>query len=82
MHQRGILSIPDFIANAGGVICAAVEYHGGTETAAFAAIAEKISLNTREVLEAAARQKIMPRQAANQLAEQRVRAAMSLRRWV
>lgn len=81
MHQRGILSIPDFIANAGGVICAAVEYRGGTETAAFAAIAEKISANTREVLAAAASQKIMPRQAANQIAEQRVRAAMTLRRW-
>jgi len=25
MHQRGILSIPDFIANAGGVICATIE---------------------------------------------------------
>jgi glutamate dehydrogenase (NAD(P)+) len=81
LYKRGILSIPDFIANAGGVICAAVEYHGGTEGAAFAAIAEKISFNTREVLEAAARQRIMPRAAANQIAEQRVRAAMSLRRW-
>ena len=30
--------LPDFIANAGGVISASVEYHGGTESAAFAAI--------------------------------------------
>jgi glutamate dehydrogenase (NAD(P)+) len=29
LHERGVLVVPDFIANAGGVICAAVEYHGG-----------------------------------------------------
>lgn len=26
LHEKGILCIPDFIANAGGVICAAMEY--------------------------------------------------------
>ena len=31
MHTKGILNVPDFIANAGGVICASVEYHGGTQ---------------------------------------------------
>ena len=41
MHERGILVVPDFIANAGGVIAAAVEYHGGTEKASFDTIAEK-----------------------------------------
>ena len=30
MHKKGILNIPDFIANAGGVICAAVEFRGGS----------------------------------------------------
>jgi glutamate dehydrogenase (NAD(P)+) len=42
LHARGILTVPDFIANAGGVICAAVEYRGGTRTAAFDMIAERI----------------------------------------
>ncbi|NIR59089.1 MAG: Glu/Leu/Phe/Val dehydrogenase, partial [Gammaproteobacteria bacterium] len=27
LHERGVLVVPDFVANAGGVICAAVEYH-------------------------------------------------------
>ncbi len=81
MHERGILSVPDFIANAGGVICAAVEYHGGTRTAAFDQIAEKISENTHEVLSSAQQDRIPPRAAALALAEKRVRAAMSLRRW-
>jgi glutamate dehydrogenase (NAD(P)+) len=80
MHERGILSIPDFIANAGGVIAAAVEYHGGTERTAFDTIAEKIAANTRAVLEDAAAKRIPPRAAAVALALARVEKAMGLRR--
>ncbi len=43
--------LPDFVVNAGGVICAAVEYHGGTETTAFTTIEEKIRQNTEEFTE-------------------------------
>jgi glutamate dehydrogenase (NAD(P)+) len=81
MHERGILSIPDFIANAGGVIAAAVEYHGGTEKTAFDAIAEKIAANTRAVLDLATARHMLPRDAAVELARTRVERAMSLRRW-
>jgi glutamate dehydrogenase (NAD(P)+) len=81
LHERGILSIPDFIANAGGVICAAVEYHGGSQTQAFATIDEKIRANTQAVLEQAKRTGALPRQAAVDLAGQRVRQAMTYRRW-
>lgn len=73
--------MPDFIANAGGVICAAVEYHGGTEAAAFAAIVEKIGRNMSQVLEQASRTNSMPRAAAVELAEQRVKQAAGYRRW-
>jgi glutamate dehydrogenase/leucine dehydrogenase len=81
LHARNVLVIPDFIANAGGVICAAVEYHGGTEQTAREAIAEKIRANTRQVLDEARRTGSPPRQAAVALAERRVRAAMATRRW-
>ncbi|NNF77819.1 MAG: Glu/Leu/Phe/Val dehydrogenase [Rhizobiales bacterium] len=81
LHQQGILSVPDFIANAGGVICAAVEYHGGSRQTAFSAIEEKITENTRAVLQAAAQANEPPRKAAYSLAEARVRSAMALRRW-
>jgi glutamate dehydrogenase (NAD(P)+) len=80
LHERGVLSIPDFIANAGGVICAAVEYHGGTETTALDTIAEKLTRNTEEVLSDAAGRKVTPREAAEKLARDRVAAAMSYRR--
>ncbi|MGI9422081.1 MAG: Glu/Leu/Phe/Val family dehydrogenase [Hyphomicrobiaceae bacterium] len=80
LHQRGILSIPDFVANAGGVICASVEFHGGNEKQAFDAIAEKISRNVAEVLAIAERDKLETRTAAERMATGRVARAMSYRR--
>lgn len=79
LHERGVLNVPDFIANAGGVICAAVEYHGGSESDARAQIAEKIRRNTQEVLTRMREEKVTPRLAANELAQERVRQAMSYR---
>lgn len=81
LHERGILAVPDFIANAGGVICAAVEYAGGTRSGAFATIEEKVRTNTRLCLEDSARTSRPPRDAARDLAEARVRRAMTYRRW-
>ncbi len=81
LARRGTLVLPDFIANAGGVICAAIEYHGGTEASALTAIDEKIRANTKAVLDDATRDGVLPRAAAVALAERRVRSAMQLRRW-
>jgi len=81
LHERGILNVPDFIANAGGVICAAAEYQGLGEAAAFAAIEEKLRRNTREVLESTQREQILPRDAALAMARRRVEQAMRHRRW-
>jgi len=81
LRERGVVSIPDFISNAGGVICASVEYHGGNRTQAFQVIDEKIRHNTAEVLERAREEKILPREAAVRMAGDRVRRAMVLRRW-
>jgi glutamate dehydrogenase (NAD(P)+) len=77
LHARGILVVPDFIVNAGGVIMAAMEYAGKNEQEAFAAISERIRKNTRLVLEKAAAEDILPRQAADALARERVRQAMA-----
>lgn len=81
LSARGVLIVPDFIANAGGVICAAMEYAGATRAAAFDAIAEKVRANTQKVLEAAKAQRVLPRRAAEDLAAERVRSAMALRRY-
>ena len=79
LHQRDVLVVPDFIANAGGVICAAVEYRGGTESDALETIESKIRRNTRQVLDRARDEGIVPRHAAVELARERVLAAMALR---
>ncbi len=81
LHQQGVLCVPDFIANAGGVICAAMEYQGACESAVMQTITEKISANTRTVLEISREQQITPREAAQDLALSRVVKAMSYRRW-
>lgn len=81
LHERGVLCLPDFISNAGGVICGSIEYQGGTETQALDVIEDKIRSNTREVLTRASANNVTPRQAATDLAEERVRAAMRFRRW-
>ncbi len=81
LHERGVLVIPDFVANAGGVVCAAMEYVGATESAAFTAIEEKISRNTDAVLRGSRDQAVAPRAAAEALAVERVHRAMTLRRW-
>jgi glutamate dehydrogenase (NAD(P)+) len=79
-HERGVLSIPDFIANAGGVICGAVEYGGGTEREAFEQIETKIRANTSLVLERALADGIEPRTSALAMATSRVREMMGYRR--
>ncbi|MEK7215866.1 MAG: Glu/Leu/Phe/Val dehydrogenase [Chloroflexota bacterium] len=80
MHERNILSVPDFIANAGGVICGAVEYRGGSQTEAFAVIKERISENTRTVVQAARSAGSTPRAAGEAMAKRRVQEAESYRR--
>lgn len=81
MFERGVVSVPDFVANAGGVICAAVEYAGGGEATVFPVIEEKIRKNTRVVLERARETHVSPLEAATGLVKERLRKMMRLRRF-
>ncbi len=81
LHERGVLVLPDFIANAGGVICAAMEFAGATESMVFPAIEEKIARNMATVIEHSHRENLLPRAAAERLARSRVETAMQNRRW-
>ncbi len=80
LEARGVMILPDFIVNAGGVICGAVEYLGSGESHAMTMITDKIRANTRLVLENAQAGGISTRQAALNLAQERVRRAMSYRK--
>jgi glutamate dehydrogenase (NAD(P)+) len=81
LFERGIVAAPDFIANAGGVICAAVEYAGGDAAAAFAAIEEKIGRNMRQIVERADAAGVSLRDAATTLVEERLRKMIATQRW-
>ncbi len=82
LHKKGIVCLPDFIANAGGVICAAMEYEGATEAAAMETIRARIRANTAAVLERSKAEGKRPRAAAEQISTERIKSAMRYRRWM
>ena len=79
LHKNKIWIIPDFLANAGGVIGSFVEYQGRTEKDAFDLIEYKISKNIKEVLTEAIMKEENPRKIATELSKQIVYRAMLLR---
>ena len=80
LFDKQILCLPCFIANAGGVICGALEYAGANESTVFPTIEEKVYRNTDEVLKRTFDKKTYPREAAVQMAKERVLDAMQYRK--
>ncbi|WSS45273.1 Glu/Leu/Phe/Val dehydrogenase [Streptomyces sp. NBC_01187] len=82
---RGIVTVPDFIANAGGVVAAAfamdARYSPFRPEPAqiFTTVSAKLRANTAQVLEESRLRGSTPHEAATALAQERVRAAMELR---
>ena len=70
--KKGILIIPDFVANAGGVISSYAEYKGLSEREMFKLVEEKIAKNTELVLKEMKNHKNCARCAAMDIAEKRV----------
>ncbi|MCX6815239.1 MAG: hypothetical protein NT120_00105 [Candidatus Aenigmarchaeota archaeon] len=73
LHRKDILVIPDFVANAGGVISSYVEYTGGTPKEMFKMVEQKIRANVTNILRESSSQK-SPRDVAMDIAKKRVRA--------
>ncbi len=72
LAKRGVLVVPDFVANAGGVISSYVEYIGGTPEKMFKLVEQKVSHNTKLVLETAKKKHLRPREAAIKICRERV----------
>jgi len=81
LAKRGVLVVPDFIANAGGVIMAAMEYQRKSAEEAFAYITEKIQANTERILQKMNKENLLPRAAAELLARERIETGMKYRSW-
>lgn len=73
--ERGILVVPDFVANSGGVISSYAEYRGLHPRKMFDMIAEKISKVTKKVLKESLDKKENPRKTALELAKAKIQKA-------
>ena len=80
LAARGVLCIPDVVANSGGVICAAAEYRGASHVEAFAEIDAKIREVMAELLDRTRTGELTPRSAVSRMARARLGQAMALRR--
>jgi glutamate dehydrogenase (NAD(P)+) len=80
LHSNGVWIIPDFLANAGGVIGSFVEYQGRTEKDAFELIRYKIAKNIKNILTQAIVNEENPRKIATEISKQIVYRAMLLRK--
>lgn len=68
LQERGILVIPDVVANAGGVISSYAEHKGMNEKKMFALVEEKITKSMTRLLEDITKTKRPPREIAYDLA--------------
>ena len=72
LSGRGVLVVPDVLANAGGVISSYAEYRGYNPKRMLELVQRKIRLNTVKVLEKALDSSVEPREAAISLAKERI----------
>lgn len=73
LHARGTLIVPDFVANAGGVISSYVEHIGGTPKTMFKMVEGKIKKNVKAMFNEMDAKHMIPRDAAMRIAMERVR---------
>lgn len=77
LFQKGVLIVPDIIANSGGVISSFAEYKGYHPKQMFEIVRKKIIKMTKLVLEGSKKRKLSPRRLAIEIAEKRIKEAMS-----
>ncbi len=72
LHARGIVALPDFVTNAGGVLGAMASIQGLTPAQTFAMVADRVGTNVKLVLEAARSENASAFDAAVRIARQRL----------
>lgn len=77
LHQRGVHVVPDFVANAGGVLIGAIDLLGGSADDLFRVLEEQIGRMTRASLAEAREARLPPRVLAVRQARAKVLAARS-----
>jgi len=72
LFEKGIMFVPDFVANAGGVISSYAEHAKFSKEKMFEIVKEKIIKTTEEVMSTALKQKLNPRKVALDIAQKRI----------
>ena len=75
LFDRGIMIVPDFVANAGGVLSSYAETLGQTPEWMFSLIDEKVSKATREIISESISTRQHPREIGMKIAFERVKKA-------
>ena len=76
LHEKGIIVVPDFVANSGGVISSYAEYRGFNPDKMFELVEDKITKSAKAVLEKSKHTHAWPREVGLQLAQEKVRSVM------
>lgn len=80
LFKKGVVIVPDFVANMGGVISSYAEYAGfGTEKM-FKLVEEKVTSATRKVMAKSSKEKRNPREVAMEIAKEKVLKATGKKR--
>ena len=78
LFKKGILIVPDFVANMGGVISSYVEYLGiNPKDDMLELIKRKVTRTTKLILEESKKTGVAPRQVALKLAQDKLRTKMN-----
>jgi len=80
LFKKGILIVPDFVANAGGVISSFAEYKGYSLEKMFSLVERKIEKSTKAVLKESLRLNQNPRKIAVNLAKEKILAKKAKRK--
>lgn len=72
LFKKGIIIVPDFVANAGGVISSYAEYRGCGSKQMFEMVEKKLSCCARAIMKKSLAEKINPREVAMEIALKRV----------
>jgi glutamate dehydrogenase/leucine dehydrogenase len=76
LFQKGILIVPDFVANAGGVISSYTEYRGYNPKRMFETVKKKITKATKLVLKESIKKNKNPRFVALEIAKNKIEKRM------
>jgi glutamate dehydrogenase (NAD(P)+) len=85
LARNGVLVVPDFVANAGGIVAAGVAMEARYSPfrpdahAVLGLVSDRLRANTSSILDEAAATGALPHDAARRIAQSRVRAAMLAR---